>query len=289
MNAAVQKSGCPADEGLALYIEGRLDEASRDAVVEHLVECGACRHIVHAADELSAVEHDAVATARTGRRSSLVRVAGLLAAAAVVAYALYLGPLGDRLLAPRRARALAEATSSLPTRPIAARPSVEIDYGPHEVYRAQRRESLGDAGLLEAAAKIERATERHRTVTNLHQLGVAHLMLTDLDPAIDLLEEALKKTTARTDLAQAIAACTDADLLNDLAAAYNERRSVSARDQQRAASAVTRAWELKKSPAIAWTRATVLASKESWTDYLALDGTSEWAAEARENLAGSDR
>jgi hypothetical protein len=284
MKAAVQKSVCPTDETLALFIEGRLDSVRRPAVVEHLAGCAECRDIVSTADELAG--QDAVPLVYRSRRRSWIATLAGLAGAAAVAYAIYLGPLGDRLMAPRRLRTLAAATDGLERRPIAARPSLDIAYKQHEVFRSSGPESLGDPDLLAAGATLEDAAKRHPTATNLHQLGLAYLLLSD-DRAVEKLEAAVKEGTGSDDLVSAISSSTDADLLNDLAAAYNERRNVAARDAQRSVSAATRAWQLKRSPAIAWTRATVLDTRESWNDYLSLDSKSAWAAEARQNLAHS--
>ena len=104
-----------------------------------------------------------------------------------------------------------------------------------------------------------------------HAAGLGYLMLDKPEyarEAVLRLEEAQTKMTA-----------PNPDLLNDLAAAYNETG-----DEAKAKATIERAWQLKKSPNIAWTRATILYTPQSWKDYLAIDPDSEWAAEARRNL-----
>lgn len=278
MTAPMMTTNCPTDpELLAAFVDGRLNHKERGTVIEHMATCAECRDVVMTASEMA--EMSGVGQVVTPKRGWVVPAITLAAAAAIGAV-VFLGPVGDQIMRPRRIAALSKATAELEERPTATRPSIAIAYKYKSTFRG--REANAEYALYAPAFKLVDAAKKRPTVENLHAAGVALLLLPDpqfRDQAVTRLEQALTKQTGVTDVAQAIAASSDADLLNDLAAAYYESGK-----QNEAESAIARAWQLKRSPPIAWTRATILQNAQAWKDYLAIDDTSEWAKEARGKL-----
>lgn len=282
-NVAVQTTH-PADETLAAFIDGRLDSEARQPVIEHMAECAECRDVLNTADEL-AIDEGRLAPVVPFWKAWVVPAASV-AAAAAIGFILYTGPVGDRFLATRRLAALEAATAKLSERAIPGRPSIDMAYKDHPTKRGSGGDTAGtaipDLPLLEVAARIP--VKEHPTPANLHQLGVAYLLMTDdgyRKEAIPVLELAVVKETGVDNVTRAVAVSTNADLLNDLAAAYH----AMGRERQ-ALAAITRAWQLKKSPAIAFNRATILDTKAAWEEYLKIEPTGAWAEEARtEHLA----
>jgi tetratricopeptide (TPR) repeat protein len=251
---------CPSDETLAAFIDDRLDETARAQVIDHLSTCTACRDVVNAFHELD-VE-------TPGTRSWAIP-AVTLAAAAAIAAALFLGPIGERFRVSRHMRALTAAAARLEERPIAARPSIDVAYKPRSAMRGADGEASADAQLLESAAAITEIADENPTGVNLQKAGVALLLANRFDrDAVRYLEKAQSEQKE-----------SDADLLNDLAAAYYETGNMA-----KAQSSIERAWASKRSAPIAWTRAVVLNTPQAWRDYLKIDPDSEWAAEARTRL-----
>lgn len=266
MTAPVTMPNCPSDETLAAFIDGHLTGDARQQVLEHVSTCSECRDVFQTAHEI-AEESDHQGNVVPVRRSWLIPAATLAAAAAIAAV-VYLGPVGDGYRRERYMRELTAATANLKERPIAARPSIDITYKPDIVLRSNEKNAADDPDLLGAAARIAQLADDDPSVANLHAAGVAFLLTDRYDnEAVSSLESAMAASAAPTP-----------ELLNDLAAAYYETQD------PRAKETIERAWQLKKSPNIAWTRATILYTPQSWKDYLAIDPDSEWAAEARRNL-----
>ena len=300
MNAAVEMTHCPDHETLSAFVDGKLPPDECTSVMEHVAGCAECRDVVltkDALDQEAGISEQSLVLREKGevaivsdanlpvvqtnvvpmRRRWVLPAAGVAAAAAIVF--VFRAPAGDELLAAYRIRTLAAATKKLDVRPIVARPSVDIAYKPAPVVLRGPgdEDDLELAPLFAPGADIEEALQKHRSVTNLHHYGVVMLLTKDTEgQAVQYLEEALRKQTGRSDIAQAIAASVDAGLVNDLAAAYYVD------NDPKAAKAAERAWQLKKSPPIAWNRALALDTKAAWDDYLKLDSSSPWAAEARE-------
>ncbi len=128
--------------------------------------------------------------------------------------------------------------------------------------------------MMTEAVRLADIAEKRETAANLHAAGVACLLVDNADfkkVAVEFLEKAVAQTP------------TNPDVLNDLAAAYYETQD------PRAKETIERAWQLKKSPNIAWTRATILYTDQAWKDYLAIDPNSEWSAEVREKYLYDDQ
>lgn len=281
MTAPMTTTNCPIDPNLlAAFIDGRLDGDERRTVTEHMAGCAECRDVMMMAGEMPE-EITADVTEPTNvvpiRRRSWVPAVAMAAIAAALAV-VFLGPITDRIMQPRRLRALSAATARLDERPIATRPSMDMPYNDFRVMRGTEEDD--ESALIEPALPLLTAREKRPTVENLHAAGLALLLMKQGRAAVAALEHALtsKEEPSETEVAAALGASTDAHLLNDLAAAYYQTNNKMAK------TAIDRAWQLKQSPPIAWTRATILSTDAAWNDYLAIDSTSEWAAEARKNL-----
>ena len=87
----------------------------------------------------------------------------------------------------------------------------------------------------------------------------------------------------------------DVPLLNDLSAALSNRAIATRRaipDAVEAVRCADRAWRIGHTPEAAWNRAIAIEALNgrahamtAWHDYLAIDATSPWAAEARKRIA----
>src|SRR2546423_11082276 len=97
-----EHSPFPTDETLAAYIDGQLDEETRKRVVEHMAECPECFDVVMGGREVAGAEEP------RGRVVNWPRQAAIsLAAAAVVAMAVFLTPIRERIWPRDDIRALA--------------------------------------------------------------------------------------------------------------------------------------------------------------------------------------
>jgi hypothetical protein len=150
-----------------------------------------------------------------------------------------------------------------------------------------------NAKLLTAAADVQRSATERRTIANLHALGVANLLLGNGDTAIDTLHEALLNETGQRNVTSAISESNDVPLLDDLSVALSHR-AASKRNLADAVEAVRcaeRAWRIGRTQEAAWNRAVAIealngrnGARKAWYDYLAIDRSSAWAAEARKKL-----
>jgi Flp pilus assembly protein TadD len=133
-----------------------------------------------------------------------------------------------------------------------------------------------------AAATLEKAVNERPTAQNLRALGAAHLIMGQFDTAIDALQSAVRQ------------APTDATVLSDLSAAYLVRgkNEGAPEDYARAASQADKATKANAVlPEALFNRALAFEAlslareaRESWEQYLRLDGRSAWADEARRHL-----
>jgi tetratricopeptide (TPR) repeat protein len=284
---------CPNDETLAAFIDGHLEGAARDAVIEHLVTCDECRSICQ-----GAWEYQASQPAEGGKilRPHFRDWRPYAAAAAAAVMVLVVGGVvAEPKIQERRDAKRAIATvNKTRERPIDGRLFGENAY--REYPDATRGVDTDDPDkpipppdpaqmeLLGIADDLD--IEHHRTARNLHTLGIAQLELATgehrreyLDDAIANLDEAASK------------APDDVPLLNDRAAAYAARGNYNRpADVEKAIDLAERAWKLEHTPEIAWNRAIALqlrpkgtaAAIAAWDDYLKLDSSSGWAKKAKE-------
>jgi hypothetical protein len=289
----MEHTGFPSDETLAAFIDGRLDAETRAKVIAHMTTCSECYSVF-----LSATELPSRTVARDARRPRRAWVAVATAtAAAGIACVFLVTPVRDRIL--HREDGMAALAKAAPAqRTIAGRISGFPYQPPAPVMRGSKFDPLqnpANALLLTAAAGVQRAVAARRTAANLHASGVANLLLGKDDVAIDTLREALLAESGQRTVAAAIAESDDVALLNDLSAALSNRAIDKRRpipDAVEAVRCADRAWRIGRTPEAAWNRAVAIEALNgrahamtAWHDYLAIDATSPWAAEARKRLA----
>ena len=260
---------------LAQFAEGRLPRAEM-ASLAHLETCARCRDALAAANDAVAEE---AAPQRTWMRPWIVGIAAMLALA-VVAIPLLLRQRSGR---DGIARLVELAPGS--ARPSAARLSGGFAWA---AWRGPMRAGSSDVetGRLHlagaAAEAIDRA-DRERTAEAQHAAAIALLL-------IERPLEAETRLVAATRLAP-----RDARLWSDLAAARTAAADLLGRPSlhPRALAAADRALELDPRNAEAlFNRAVAVEriglteeARAAWQAYLAVDGTTEWAREAREHVA----
>ena len=231
------------------------------------------------------------------RRRALFRLwkpAFLLISVAVAVLGIFLiaREARDRSRSRHGLRALVALSESVPHRPSPARLSGNFPYKPAaparrgDVERLRIEQSLK---FLELAAIVEDRGDA-ASVEQLHAAGVARIFLGS-DEASDRLKAALERSGQQT------GAEVTAAILNDLAVVHFERgRTGEKKSFIVALDFLEEAWAMQRTPATAWTRALVLeelnlpaAAVRAWQQYLAIDPSSEWTAEARTKMAQATR
>ena len=280
---------CPDAERLAEYVDGTLGGTERNEIEAHLVACSDCRAVV--VETTILVRAGRVAGLRRGRLRSRWLIAGVaatLAAAAAIILVARLEPahwlahwFGPGTYRPELSEVVA-AVASDSTRPTEARLTGGFRYAlpPPVIRGTSDRELSPDIRI--AAAYIQKQALAKATPVNRAALGVAQLVLGDLDQAVTAMNEAVSREPAR------------ADWLSDLSAAYLARavREGSAADLLRARECADRATEADPTLAEArFNRAVVLEhqgsrdeARTAWEHYLKIDGNSPWSAEARRHI-----
>jgi CHAT domain-containing protein len=190
---------------------------------------------------------------------------------------------------------VADAAESLAAWPLEARLSGGFpDLHPHVTSRAAVVASHADGDeLKKTRVALSAAVKKYGKADDIHALGLAELLVGEVERAVDTLSNVLLMETGRHDLQAAIALSSRAALLSNLSAALLQRVHVapSSRDSILAFETADRAWLLEQTPEIAWNRAVAVEALHSpvdaidaWEDYLRLDGGSSWAVGARTRL-----
>lgn len=281
---------CPDLETVAAYLDGRLDGAERARVTVHLASCEECYFVFSEAAQThltkKAVEPQ---QAPWWRSEWLTRpmvmwpsLAGALATAATLWLAVGTGELARwRSGEPRELQALVTAVGT--NRTIEPRLTGGFAYGPlRGTVRGDESARRISPDVRIAAAEIEKDAGTTRTQETMRTLGIAHLVVGDVDRAVTTLEAAANESTA------------DAKTFSDLSAAYLVRAAdmLRAEDVSRALATAERAIQMKPRLAEArFNRANALerASRpqealSAWRDYLEIDNRSGWADEARAHV-----
>jgi hypothetical protein len=288
----MEHTGFPSDETLAAFIDGRLDPETRGKVIAHMATCSECYSVFIGATEMTATAAPPNASPRSSRNAWLgVAVTTVAAAVAIV---FLVTPVRDLVLPNSGMATLAKAASA--QRTIVGRIS-GFPYQPMApVTRGENYDPMKDpanAKLLTAAAGVQRSATARRSSANLHALGVTNLLLGNDDAAIDTMREALLDETNERSVFAAISESNDVPLLNDLSVALSHRAVLhkNVTDAAEAARCAERAWDIGRTPEAAWNRAVAMEALNgpkragiAWHDYLALDESSPWAAEARKRL-----
>ena len=269
-------TNCPDAATIAALGEGKLKRHELPAVLAHLETCLRCSVALEAVNELVAEEHVAPAQSRTWMPWLLAAaiVAGVLAIPAMrerlaprpsVARLVALAPDDARLIEPRLSGGFAWAAYRGPMR--ASDPATD----------ARKLKLGGVAGeLSDRAASDDSANAQHAA-------GVAMVLIEKPEEAIARLETAAAR------------APKDAKTWSDLAAARYAAASLRGRMSLLPDALAAADKSLEIDPRLAegrFNRALILTrlglaqqARAAWQQYLEVDGTSPWAAEARERLA----
>jgi len=283
-DAMKQHAGpCPDLESIAAFLDGRLTGRARSDIVAHIADCDDCAFVLGEAAQIRPMR-EGPEWARWWDRFREPAVMwpsiGALAAAAVLAIAVGTGSLTRwRSGQPPELQALIAAVGA--DRTVEPRLS-GFAYGPlRGPVRGAASETVSPDVRI-AAATIEKDAAAHRTPQALRSLGLAYLVMGDVDRAVPALEEAAGQ------------AAPDAQALSDLAAAYLVRasRTNQPQDVARALTMAERAVNANPASAEArFNRAFALErlsrpgdARQAWEEYLRLDGSSPWAGEARTHL-----
>jgi len=265
----------PDAEALAAFIEGSLEGTELMSVTEHLSDCLDCRELLGNAAAFRR-EHVRAAAPRRRLAPWWLATAATVAIVAGASWTIRLSALRrdpvQRLAAaaPLDRRELEPRLSGFAWAPM------RVMRGGDEPADPARMRLIGAAGV------VLQETEGSTTANARHAAGVAQLLTEHRDEAIRELDAA-----ARTS--------NDPRIPSDLAAALYAAamRADNPSQLPRALAAADKALDLQHDlPEALFNRALILermgrrdAAKDAWTRYLAIDGSSKWAEEARQHLS----
>lgn len=280
MTTQTEHAPFPTDETLAAYVDGRLDDATRRRVVEHIADCAECFEVVQVNQEMTTTAAPVGQVIRWPRNASIG-----LAAAAVIGAVVLLTPVREVVWPPDDLRALAKVAP--PKRHFEGRltgfPYQRFDRtrGAEDSAQGDRENDvdLESLAFYSVAADVQKRAMNHPTARTWHAEGVSFLELRDKKNAVATLEKARDSSSK-----------PDPQLLSDLAAAYIETG-----DYKAALDSANGAWAIAKTPEIAWNRALAAeraqdykAAVAFWQDYLQFKNESpQWIAEAGRHLENS--
>lgn len=280
MTADVDMMVCPTDETLAAFIDGRLTGEERQRVVDHLAECALCRDVVLLAEDVRVAEGgDSSNVVRPKFGSRWIAPAAAVAASLLVVVVLSRERIENQMNGGMSdVLATYEATEQ---RRIETR-LTELPYKPLKpTFRAGEEEVSQDLVQLQTEYQ-KQAASGATSWKEYRALAAAALLAGERDEAVAAIDKAAQL------------APNEPAVLNDRAATYIERArwSKTPANVQRAQEVTEHAWRATKSLESAWNRAVALGipmnrqaeAIRAWEEYLKLDDSSEWAAEARENI-----
>ena len=288
--------GCLDDETLAAYVDGGPTAEERSQVELHLAGCRECfavfteavktvqamrddglADVVGSVPVVSAEPTSAVVVPLPARRSALARrlvMVGGLAAAAVLAVAVWWPR-------PERPELVDLVAAVGQRRPVEGRLTGGFKFGPIES-PTRGVQPGSDWRLRAAAGKLAEDAKGTDDARLLGALGAAHLVSRDFEGAVKYLDQAINR------------APEDALLRSDLAAALLARGEAHGDGEDLRNALVNANIALAKRPDLKealFNRALVLQrldrkdeERVAWRSYLAVDGSSEWAAVAKQRL-----
>lgn len=270
-------SGCPDAELLASYVDGRASSSERETVEAHLARCEDCSFAL--AETVRARAEDDAVKKPDWRRWAPMAAAGLAVAATLVV-AVMLGRNYQSQPSSTLVVALNELdAASGPYRAFEPRITAIPTHRPLQpAMRTGSPSADAPVTLREAAIKVEQAARTEASETErLRALAAAYLAQGQARQAVGALSP-LEDSPS------------DARVLNDIAAAHLARKAEG--DAKLALELLEKAVSLDPNRAEAWFNLGLAAesaqqiprAREAWTRYLALDSSSEWAAEARRHL-----
>jgi tetratricopeptide (TPR) repeat protein len=283
-------------EMLAAYIEKRLSPEQRAAVEAQLAadpdSYAVLVESMKALDALEASGTKAAVVPMTLKVSSSRRwviTGGLLAAAAAALLIVRIDPDWLRRITGASSSEMTMAMlveAAGQERHVEGRLSGGFQYHPNVPRRRASRSGVPaeDWAVLSIVQRLE--AEQASAAAQRHVLGTAYLLAGRVDEAITVLG------------AVAAERPTDAAALSDFAAALLERglAANAPDDLRRALDAVDASLRLEPQRLEAlFNRGLILEAsrdtraREAWQQYLALDGASEWAADARRRMSADAR
>jgi len=285
MSTPMTMTNCPDDNTLAAYIDGRLDPAARQRVIEHLSTCEDCYANVSAvwdyqADQAKSSTNVVEAAGRFGSRPAWTWAAAVAASVLIFVVAL---PTIRGWVEFQRTGGMSKvikAQRSLANRTMEGR-LAGLEYKSYKSPTRGGKDGEGQEAPIEfESVDMLVAEDELKTASSVKEkraLAAAQLFVKHRNEAIMTLESA------------AAAAPRDLAILNDRVVAYLARGSET--DNKRALELVQRAWQIEQTPEIAFNRALALERNgrdaeaiRAWQEYLALDPSSQWAAEAQAKL-----
>jgi predicted anti-sigma-YlaC factor YlaD len=278
-------------ETIAAYLDGQVAEGTRARIARHLAGCETCYFVFTEAAQVRKVEVEAAvdepvpvpADDHWLKRWRVVRssVAAAVAMAACALLSVEIGLVPWSMSGSTELRALVAAVGT--ERPVEARLSGGFEYGPLRATRG-RANSLRPVSpdVRIAVALSEKRALAQQTPRTLQALGIGYLVMGEVGRAVPLLEQAVDGPAP------------PAGMLSDLSAAYLVRaaRDHDPQDLAKALAVADRAVHADATlPEALFNRALALErlsltneAFRAWQDFVALDGASAWAAEARVHL-----
>ncbi len=274
---------CRDVETIAVYLDGKLPERSREAMTAHLASCETCYFLFLESAQTTPPSAEIATSERWWKRPVVLwpATAGL-AAAATVLLAFSFGVMPGQRSDERALQALIAAVGA--DRTFVPRLTGGFAHGPvRGTIRWRKSDSPTQSPDVRiAAAQIEKETAAEASAPALHSRGVAALVMGEVDLAVVSLDDGVEQRPG------------DTHFLNDLACAYLVRGEQTGNhdDLSRALATLNRALEIDRTlPEVLFNRAYALEqlellpeAREAWQAYLIVDNRSGWADEARAAL-----
>ncbi len=273
---------CPTDAELAAFSEGKLGPPRPEEVARHVLHCAECQDVIGSLAYRHAESLAASSRAAFPRRAAIA--AGLLLAVLAASGGVW------RLSRGRTSTGIADLVRAVGQRRLVeARLSGGFAWAPVTEVRGEGGPA-GTGALDPARSEIAGAAARIRggkmwndPTGDMHSLGVAYLVLGNVDEAVTALDAAAK------------ASPDDAAVLSDLAAACIEKGKAPDQAQQLVRALDLSEKAIARAPAFVearFNKALALealglrdAAIEAWESYVKADPSSPWSNEARSRLA----